>query len=474
MQNMNEKEEKKVKKGFKVPHTYVILFLVMVLMTVFTYVLPAGEFDRAVDDVTGRTIVVADSYHEVENTPVGPFDFFKAIPKGMEKGAYIIFFVFLIGGTFGILEATGTVNAGIGSLVRKTKGKEKLLIPAAMLLFALGGAIFGMSEEMLLFIPIFIALSLAMGFDTITGVAICLVGAGSGFASAFLNPFTVGIAHGISGLPPFSGIGYRFIAFAIIVSFSIFYVYRHASKIQKDPKLSITYELDEANRKKFHIGELKQLTKRHKMILLVLLAGIAVIAYGVMKLGYYITELGAIFIIIGVVAGIIGGLSGDKIANGFVNGARDMTYGALIIGLATAVTVVLQEGQIMDTVIYSLSQVVGSLPPALSSVAMFITQSFINVLIPSGSGQAAITMPIMAPMADIVGITRQTAVLAYQFGDGFSNVFSPTNGVLMAGIAMGGLSWAKWAKWMTPLFLVWSLIGSILLVIATYINYGPF
>jgi uncharacterized ion transporter superfamily protein YfcC len=470
---MNEKREPG-KKTFRVPHTYVILFFVMILVTALTYILPAGQFERAIDANTGREVVVANSFELVENTPVTPFELFMAIPKGMGQGGFIIFFVFLIGGAFGILKSTGAIVAGIHALVEKVKGNEKLLIPLSMLIFSLGGAIFGMAEEMLLFIPIYIALSLALGFDTTTGIAICWLGASSGFAAAFLNPFTVGVAHGITGLPPFSGMSFRIVAYVIIVGISIFYVYRYAARIQKNPEAGITPELDEVNRKKFQLGEMQEFTIRHKLIFLTLFLGIVAVAYGVIQLGYYITELGAIFVIVGLVSGIIGGLKVDEIAEGFVEGAKDMTYGALVIGLATAITVILNEGRIMDTVIYSLSNVVSALPAALGSVAMFVTQSFINLLIPSGSGQAAVTMPIMAPLADLSGITRQTAVLAYQFGDGFSNTIIPTHGVLMAGIAMGGLSWIKWAKWMLPLFLIWSLVGAILLVIATAIQYGPF
>lgn len=461
-------------RKFRAPHTYVLLFLIMVSVAILSYVIPAGEFVREIDEATGRTLAVPGTFHVTERSPITPFGLFMAIPKGMEKAGYIIFLVLLVGGTFGILEATGTVNAGVGSLVKKTKGKEKLLIVASMLLFSLGGAIFGMAEEMLLFIPVYIAVSLAVGFDTITGIAICWVGASSGFAAAFLNPFTVGIAQGISGLPPFSGMGYRILAYSIIVLISIIYVYRHASKIQKNPKLSLTYELDQENRETFHLGEMKELTNRHKIILFTLLIGVGVIAYGVIKLGFYITELSAIFVILGVVAGVIGGMKADQIAKEFINGAKQMTYGALVIGLATSISVILQEGQILDTIVNGLSQIVIGLPPAVSAVAMFITQSFLNVLIPSGSGQAAASMPIMAPLADLVGLTRQTAVLAFQFGDGFSNTITPTHGVLMAAIAMGGVSWTKWARWMLPLFLTWSVVGAILVVGSYLINYGPF
>ncbi len=459
---------------FKIPHTYALLFFIIVIVALLTYVIPAGEFERAVDPDTGRTFVVPDTYHTVERSPVGFFGLFKAIPGGMEAAGYIIFFVLMIGGSFGILQATGAINAGIGAVVKKTQGKEKLIIPIIMIIFSLAGAILGAAEEMLPFYPIIIALSLALGFDTITGTAMVLLGAGAGFAGAFMNPFTVGIAQGISGLPLFSGIGYRLIVYVIILSVTIIYVYRYASKVQKNPELSPTYEQDKKQHNSFDMNNLPEFTGRHKLVLIAFVIGLAILAYGVVKLGFYITELTAMFLIIGIAAGILGGLGINTIAEEFVNGARELVYGALVIGLATSIMVVMKEGNIIDTVIYSLASAVQNLPPTLSAVGMFIVQSFINLIVPSGSGQAAVSMPIMAPMADVVGITRQSAVLAFQLGDGFSNVISPTSGYFMAALAIGGIAWDKWAKWMFPLFLIWSVIGAVLVSISVMINYGPF
>lgn len=469
---MEKNVEKKIK--FRIPHTYALLFFVIVLVAILTYVVPAGEFDRAQDPATGRIFVVPDTYHEVESNPLSFFDVFKSIPKGMENAGYIIFFVLMIGGSFGILQATGAIDSGIVEVVKRMKGKEKAVIPIVMFIFSLAGAILGSAEEMLPFYPIVISLALALGFDTLTGTAMVLLGAGAGFAGAFLNPFTIGIAQGIAGLPLFSGIGYRLAAYAIILTVTIVYVYRYANKIQKNPELSVTYEDDRARHEEFKFDDTAEFTIRHKLVMTVLIAGLIILAYGVVKLGFYITELTAMFLIIGIVSGVVGGLSVDKIAEEFVNGAKELAYGALVIGLATSIMVVMQEGKIMDTIIYSLAGLVQGLPPALSGVAMFIVQSFINFVIPSGSGQAAASMPIMAPMADLVGITRQSAVLAFQFGDGFSNVINPTSGYFMAAIAIGGIKWEKWAKWMLPLFLLWSAIGTVLVAISVFIGYGPF
>ncbi|WP_026894479.1 YfcC family protein [Clostridiisalibacter paucivorans] len=461
-------------KKIKIPHTYALLFFIIILATVMTYIVPAGAFDRAEDPDTGRIFVVADSFHEVEKSPVTPFGLFKAIPKGMEKSGYIIFFVLMIGGSFGILQKTGAIDAGIAGVVRKMEGKERLVIPVTMFIFSLAGAMLGSAEEMLPFYPIVISLALALGFDTITGTAMVLLGAGAGFAGAFLNPFTIGIAQGIAGLPLFSGIGFRLLAYVIILGITITYVMRYAGKIQKNPESSLTYEEDKAYHKEFTIDDMPEFTTKHKMVLVVLVIGLTILAFGVVKLGFYVTELTAMFLIIGVLAGILGGLSINNIAEAFVDGAKDLVYGALVIGLATSIMVVMEEGNIMDTIIYSMANIVKGLPPALSGIGMFVVQSLMNLFVPSGSGQAAVSMPIMAPMADVVGITRQTSVLAFQFGDGFSNVISPTSGYFMAALAIGGIKWDKWAKWMLPLFVVWTVIGATLVAISVIMGYGPF
>jgi uncharacterized ion transporter superfamily protein YfcC len=466
--------EKKKKGGIRVPHTYVLLFIVVVLMAILTYFVPAGEFDRAEDPATGRIFVVADSYHSVESNPAGFFDIFTAIPKGMEKSGYIIFFVLLIGGSFGILQATGAIDAGIGHIVKRMQGREKLIIPILMIVFSLAGAILGSAEELLPFYPIVISLALALGFDTITGTSIVLLGAGAGFAGAFLNPFTVGIAQGIAGLPLFSGLWFRVVAFVLILGVAIIYVYRYASKIHKNPELSFTYEQDKTKHQEFSLGEVAEFTNKHKLVLAVFAIGLIILTFGVVKLGFYITELAAMFLIMGIIAGLVGGLKADQIAEEFVKGAQGLVYGALVIGLATSIMVVMQDGKIMDTIIYGVANLVQGLPPAFGGIGMFIAQSLINFIIPSGSGQAAASMPIMAPMADLIGISRQSAVLAFQFGDGFSNVINPTSGYFMAALAIGAIKWEKWFKYMLPLFLIWSVMGAVLVFVSVIIGYGPF
>ncbi|ACB85425.1 YfcC family protein [Natranaerobius thermophilus] len=458
----------------KVPHTYVLLFVIICITAALTYVIPAGEFQREIDPETDREIVIPGSYETVESDPISPFGIFESIHQGMDEVGFIIFFVLIIGGSFKMIRATGTIDATIGAIVKKAAGKEKLVIPIIMFVFSLAGAVFGMAEELLPFYPIIIALSIALGFDTITGVAMVLLGAGAGFAGAFMNPFTVGIAQGIAGLPLFSGFAFRLIAYVVILGIAIVYVYRYADKIKKNPELSVTYEEDKEKQGSFDMDNLPELTSKHKRVFAVFVVGLLILGYGLIELGFYIPELAALFLIIGVASAIVGGIKPNDIGKEFVSGAQELVYGALIIGVARAIMVVMTEGMIIDTVIYGMAMAIEGLPQALSGVGMFVVQTLINLIVPSGSGQAAVSMPIMAPLADILEITRQTAVLAFQFGDGFSNVISPTSGYFMAAIAIGGISWDKWAKWMLPLFAIWTVVGAIFVAISVMIGYGPF
>lgn len=470
----SKKPKKNIFKNFKTPNTLVLLSAFIIVASILTYILPAGVYDRVKDAATGRMLVVPNSYHHVDQTPISLFGIFKSIPTGMESAGTIIMFLLIIGGAFRILQATGAIEAGIGSLVKSIGGRGKLIIPIIMIIFALGGAVIGTAEETLAFMPLVVSLCMALGFDSITGVAILLLGAGAGFAGCMTNAFTLGIAQGIAGLPMFSGIEFRAVVFVMMVVPTIIYVYRYASKIHKNPELSPMYEEDKKLREKINVGEFPEFTIKHKVVLGVLLLCVAGLVYGVMKLGFYITELGAIFMILAVVVGFVGGLKVNTIATEFVNGAKDLLFAAIIVGFAKAITIVMTDANIMDSIINASTGLINNLPPALSAVGMFITQSFIHVLIPSGSGQAAIVMPILAPMADVLGVTRQTACLAFQFGDAFSNVLSPTCAYFMAAIAMFNIPWGKWAKWVLPLFLLWYLIAIVAIVIATSIGYGPF
>lgn len=473
MSNNTGKSKKEV-KAIKAPDALVLICILLILATILTYILPAGEYTRFVDEKTGIEMVDPNSYHKVEQTPVSMGQMIMSIPKGMNESASIINFLFIIGGAFGVLQSTGTLDALIGSIVKKLKGKEKLIIPFFLIFWALGGAILGNFEESLAFVPMQIMLCLALGFDSITGLALALCGVCVGYMGAMLNAFTVAIAQEIAGLPPYSGMWLRFLVWLVALTIGIIYIWRYASKIQKNPELSLVYEEDKKSKyRDTEIGNIS-FTNKRKLVLVAFLIGIAVIIYGVIKKGFYITEIGAVFIALTVIMGILGGLGLNGTVKSFVDGAHNLLYACICVGFARALTIVMTDGNILDVIVHGTTTLLNNLPALFSAPLMFIIQAIINIAIPSGSGQAVVTMPIMVPIADVLGISRQTAVLAFQMGDGLTNLFTPTGSALMAGLAMAGISWGKWIKWFWKLMLMWTAVGVAATMFAVTVGYGPF
>ncbi|MCC5909577.1 MAG: putative basic amino acid antiporter YfcC [Clostridiaceae bacterium] len=460
--------------NFKIPHTYTIIFCILILISLATYIVPAGEYERA--EIEGRTVVVPDSYTVVERQPQGMGSLLQAPLEGIEAASGIIGFILIIGGAFAVIQKTGAINAGIYRVTGKMKGREIFIIPIIMFMFSAGGAIFGMSEELMPFVGIFVPFALALGYDTITGIAICYIAGQIGFSTAFLNPFTVGIAQGIAELPPFSGITYRLIAWFLTTLFGVIYVMVYANKVKKNPETSITYHHDQKQRQALDEGFATNhnFNSRHAWVLGVFFIGILALIYGVIQYEWWINEISAIFLAIGLAAGIAGKLSASEIADSFIDGAKDLLSAALIVGLARGALILATEGKIIDTVLVSISGVVGAFPRLISAYMMFFIQTILNFFVPSGSGQAALTMPIMAPLGELVGLTRQTAVLAFQLGDGFTNMIIPTSGVLMGSLGLAGITWDQWASWMWKLQVLFLIIGCLLLTPAVLMNFGPF
>jgi uncharacterized ion transporter superfamily protein YfcC len=468
------KSETKTKKKFKIPHTYVILFSMIIIMAILTYVIPAGQYQK-IESATGRMVVDPDSYASVDSKPAMPFDVLKAFPKGLAAAQGIVFFIFIVGGSFNVLNQTGAIEAGIGKIAKGLKGKEKLMIPIIVFIFSLGGATIGMAEEAIVFVPIGIVLARALGYDAVVGMAIVSLGAAAGFTSGFMNPFTVGVAQGIAEIPMFSGIALRLIIWVCTLILVIGYIFRYANKVKADPMKSIVYDLELQEKDKvIDLSNIRELTKRDILVLLIFGLGMAVLVFGVFKYEWYITEIAAIFLAIGIFSGLVAGTNLDDIAKNFITGAKDMAMGALVVGLARGILVIMEGSMIIDTIVYGLAAGISTLPKVVSSVGMLIVQSFLNLIIPSGSGLAATTMPIMSPLSDVIGLTRQTAVLAYQFGDGITNSIVPTSGVLLANLSIAKIKYEEWFKFVGPLMLLWTLLGCIFMVIATLINYGPF
>ncbi len=459
----------KGKKAFDI-NAFVLLFFVIVISVILTYIMPAGEYERIEKD--GRTIVVPDSFELIEQSPVGFFHVFTSIHAGMINGAGIIFFVLIVGGAFGILKATGALDALIGNLTSKLANKELLLIPAIMLFFAVAGTLMGLAEETIVYIAIITPLAIALGLDAIVGYAIVSLGATIGFMSAVLNPFNVGVAQSIAELPTFSGMGLRLILFVTLYIAGVLYVYRYAKKVKANPELKFLGNYQEGTKVEFQTNT--KLSTRHKWVLTTFLFNFVFLIIGVVKFGWYITEIAALFLLFGILIGIVGKLKPNEIADRFIDGTKEVISGALIIGFAQAILIVFQDGKLVDSILYFSSTFLSQLSPILNAIGMFFLQLFLNFLVPSGSGQAALTMPIMAPLADLVGVTRQTAVLAFQLGDGISNSLFPTSGVLLAGLAVAGIPFTKWIKWVLPFIFIQIAISIVFLIIAQAIQYGPF
>jgi uncharacterized ion transporter superfamily protein YfcC len=457
------------KRRLEMPDTYVILFLVLVATAIATYFVPAGAFER--EQVDGVERVVSGTYESTAQDPVGFMDVFMALQTGMVESAGLIFLVLFAGGMFEVVERSGAITGGIMSAVDKMRGREFLLIAVISILFALGGATGAVANSVIPFVAIGVMLARALKLDAIVAVSITFGATFIGFAAGFLNPYTVGIAHAIAELPLFSGMLFRVIAFILLVGVTIWYTWVYAKRIMHDPSRSLMGILEDEG----GMVEMKDapFTLRHKLILAWVAAALAFFVFAVIQFQWTTNHMAAFFIIIGLVAGIIAGMNYNKLTLTFLEGCKNLVYGALIIGVARAVLVVMEQANILDTIVNALSVPLGALTPVLAAIGMFIANTVFNFFVPSGSGQAAIIMPIQTPLADMIGVTRQVAVQSFQFGDGFSNSIFPTSGPLMASLAVAGVPWIKWAKWLLPLFLIWSVIAMSVLAIGVWINWGP-
>ena len=462
------------KKKFKVPHVFIILFLIIVLCTILTWIVPAGAFDYVEND-QGRSVAVAGTWHEVDPTPVGPLRMFELIYEGMVNAADIAFLVFITFASVTFVIKSGAFDGAVAILLKIFKGKSSLItIPIFMALVGLGSSTIGMFEEWLPFIPVFAAVYTGMGYDALVGLAVVAFGAGIGYSGAMMNPFTVGVAQGIAEVTYMSGSGFRIMCHAVMLVVGAAFIMRYASKVKDDEKNSYLYGTvvqDLTTSENAADVENLKFGIQQKLVLLDLVAAIAVVVTGVIKAGWYFSQICAVFIIMAIIAAIIMRWNLNKIGEMFAAGFTEATTAAMMVGIARGVKMVLTEGGIIDTVVNALTVPLSHLPAALSGVAMLIMQTILNFFIPSGSGQAAVSMPIMAPMADLLGLSRDVAVLAYQFGDGLSNIIWPTAfAAVVAGLA--GVPLDKWWKLSFKLFGILIVVQAILMVVAVATGFG--
>ena len=465
MPTLNDK-----KKKFQFPSSTLMLFSIIVVVTILTYIVPAGQYEYVLDEATGYNVVDGGSFAYVDQSPVNPFKLFVAIQEGFINGAQIIFLILF--GYFWVYSVmqTGAFTAMINTLLNGRAKDSKLFVPIVMLVFALAGSTYGEFETVYGLIPIFVALAIALGYDAIVGMCMSGMAVAVGFASATTNPFTIGIAQTFGQLKMFSGLGYRWLIFVVFYLVAVALVMRYALKIKKDPTKSLLYGMDYSA---FQVerDETMKFTGKHKIIMLGMVVTVATIVYGSLELGWYINEMSAVFIISGIISSIIGGKRAEGICADLITSLSEMTVAMVVVGMSRAILVIMQNGVIIDTVIHGMNSMMDGLPAWGTGIAMLIVQNVLNFFIPSGSGQAAAIMPIMIPLADLSDLNRQIAVLAYQFGDGFSNLLWPTAScTIMCGIAK--IPMGKWYRFFLPIFAVFFVLQAAFIVIAVIMNYS--
>ena len=450
-------------KKSRFPDSLVLIFAMIVVAQIATYFLSPGEYQRE-----GRK-VLAGTYRAVEAESLPWYSFLSLVPKGMEAGADIIFFVFIVGGVIGVLRATGAIDALLGSTIKGLGSRPSLLVVGMLGLFAVGSSTIGMAEEYMPFIPILVTMCMALRLDAMVAMGIVYIGAGVGYGCAAYNPFTVIIGQNIAGLTPTSGEGFRWILLVVCLAVGVQHLMAYIKRIRSDPTRSLVADVDYSDG--FEMPEDVRFTGRRAAVLACFVIGLAFFVYGAKVWGWYLTELGAVFLGMAIVGAILGGLSANDTAKRFCSGAAEMTTTALLIGFARTIEVVLTEGQVIDTVIHAVSGPLQEVGAHGAAVGMLGVQSVCNFFIPSGSGQAYVTMPIMAPLADLSQISRQTSVLAYQMGDGFTNMIVPTNALLMGMLGLGKIPYQRWMRFILPLMVKLYLVAILALVAA--VEFGP-
>lgn len=534
----------------KIPHTFTIVFALILLAAVCTWFVPAGEFVRETvtilnaDGTTGtREVVKSDSFHYVDAQPQ-TWQVFSALFNGFVDKADIIIFILMVGGAFWILNNSHAIDVGVMVFLRKVLklnkykffqrlGVENIIISLIMIMFSLFGAIFGMSEETIAFVVIFVPLAISMGYDSIVGVCMCYVAAHVGFAGAMLNPFTIGIAQGIAELPIFSGLEYRFFCWVLLTIVGIAFVLWYANRVKRHPEKSPMYHLDDYWRQRvesqqenpvtyssplaawilyallsalmivcavlmpttaiaigcgissapilpvlaalFVVSGFLMLRKSvHFFILDLLLFTICFLVVGVLGYDWYVMEISALFLAMGICSGIADRQGADDIAKLFLAGCKDILSAALVVGLASGIIFILRDGKVIDTILYALTQSLAETGEVASVGVMYAFQTLLNLIMPSGSAKAALTMPIMAQFADLIDVSRQTTVLAFQFGDGFTNMITPTSGVLIACIGVAKIPYATWVRWVWKFILALILLGFLLILPTLFFHFPGF
>lgn len=472
-------ESSKGIKQFKVPHVYAIIFALMVIFAVLTWIVPSGSYQR--QEVNGREVTVAGTYEKSEKTYIdeetgdevdlrqGVFDVLQAPTRGIQEAIEVVAFILIVGGSFQVITKTGAITSGMGRVVRRFKNKDILIIPIAMVLFALGGTSFGMAEETLPFFAIFMPIMMAMGFDSMTAFMVVFVGARTGYIASTINPFNVLIAQGILGIQGNPQLWLRMIAWVVLTAVAITWVVLYARRVKKNPESSITFEDDIAKKVEFAADESAldaEFTGRQKGVLAVFIAGMCLIIWGLVTQGWYMNEISAVFLAMGLLAGVIAGFSQDVIAQEFVAGIADFAFSAIVVGLARGILVIASDGMIIDTILNALATGLGGIPAVLFTTLLYAVENLLAILVPSSSGLAALTAPIFGPLTELMGLNPEAAVWALSMGSATMSLICPTSAILVAGLGVCKIKLGQWWKTVWKFFLVVSLINIVFVAIS--------
>lgn len=472
-------ESSKGIKQFKVPHVYAIIFALMVIFAVLTWIVPSGSYQR--QEVNGREVTVAGTYEQSEKTYIdeetgdevdlrqGVFDVLQAPTRGIQEAIEVVAFILIVGGSFQVITKTGAITSGMGRVVRRFKNKDILIIPIAMVLFALGGTSFGMAEETLPFFAIFMPIMMAMGFDSMTAFMVVFVGARTGYIASTINPFNVLIAQGILGIQGNPQLWLRMIAWVVLTAVAITWVVLYARRVKKNPESSITFEDDIAKKVEFAADESAldaEFTGRQKGVLAVFIAGMCLIIWGLVTQGWYMNEISAVFLAMGLLAGVIAGFSQDVIAQEFVAGIADFAFSAIVVGLARGILVIASDGMIIDTILNALATGLGGIPAVLFTTLLYAVENLLAILVPSSSGLAALTAPIFGPLTELMGLNPEAAVWALSMGSATMSLICPTSAILVAGLGVCKIKLGQWWKTVWEFFLVVSLINIVFVAIS--------
>ena len=460
------------KKKFKLelPHVYTLAFILIIAFAVLTWVLPSGQFERQLLDTPAgeREVAIAGTYQVVDKIAdggdlrQGVLDVLMAPTRGIQAAADVVAFILLIGGTFQILTKTNAMNRGIRKVIRKLQGKEVLLIPIMMILLGIGGTTFGMSEEVIPFYIMLMPIFFAMGYDSMTTFMVVFLGPQIGYAASTTNPFNVLIAQGVAGIKGNPQLLLRFGWWLIMMTVAIIFVMRYAAKVHKNPQSSITFHDDAAKKEEFAMDEEDtRFNLQDKLVLLVFGVGMGVIVFGILKYGWYMDEISAIFLIMGILMGVVGGLKEKEIAEQFVIGVKDLAFAAVVVGVCRGILVIAENGMIIDTILNTLSSSLSNIGTAAFTTVMYVVQSILTLLVPSSSALASLTMPIMAPLCDLQGVNPEASVTVLQFANQLTNMLSPTAGMTVAGLAVCKISFGQWWKTIWKFFILVTVLALI-------------